>query len=527
MRKGRFLLLFPLVALLGLSACDKIDSLLSKILDSESENISASEVSSEEDPIFNLSSETSDVSSNSVSSITSNDDSSVPLEFIDYVNNGTVALDVDYKNRDFYVDGIGEMKLDTAIDGDTAHFKPVVTTTSSEKIKIRFYGIDTPESTGKIQPYGHAASVFTAEKLNNAKDNGTIVVSTPGRGYKVPEKDSTGSRYLGLVWINETKKNASFDELILLNLWIIQEGYSWINNLEKCPEFADTFFKVEAQSKAFKLKLFSGEPDPDFNYGDYETTSILDIKKEIEKQVLDPNYKNAYNNKKVRVVGTVAGYINRTLYLQCFYAKEDGSEHEEGEWAGINIYTGMDPVPARFTKFNTVIMVCGTALDSENFGFQISGCSFPQLKSRESDDTARVMISAEDNVDPEYSISRFSYTVSELNQIVASKDFSCLNCAVEIKDEFTVTDFFISDGGDITLYLNNAGQYDSTKFVIYIAFSYKGDPDNDAVIWDEASYFVGKTFTVMGVYTFHKYSSGRISMQICPQNSSQLVCTSL
>lgn len=536
--KKKFLFL-PIIALVSvLSACnitkEEIFSIIHEFTSSEatSEESKTGEVSSKEQESIYSSASSGGITSEPIQSSNStvnpsSSSSSDPNQFIDYVHNAGIKLDVDYKDRDFFVDGIGAVTLDTAIDGDTAHFFPVVKTTSSEKIKIRFYGVDTPESTGKIQPYGHGASVFTAGKLNNAQKNGTIVISTPGAGYKVPVKDSTGTRYLGLVWINETKKNANFDELILLNLWIIQEGWSWINNVEKVPEMAEVFMKVEAQSKAFKLNLFSGLEDPDFNYGDYETTSILDIKKEIEKQILDPNHKNTFNNQKVRVVGTVAGYVNSTLYIQAFFSKEEGSDNENGEWAGINVYTGMNSIPPRYTYLNTVIMLCGTAIDSENFGFQISGCTFPTLKSRESDDTARVMITADDNVDEGVALKRFEYTVAGLNEVVKNKNFECLNCAVKITDEFTVTGFYISDGGDITLRALNASSYDQDKFVIYITFNYKGDPNDDATIWKTEDKFVGKKFKVEGVYTFHRFSASRISMQICPQNASQLVCTSL
>ena len=533
--KKKLLFLPIVVAAMLLTGCESLN--LSSIIpqpssasesapESSVDELSSGENLSSKDPEFDLSGSDSDPVSSSESSAPASSSAADPGEFIDYVHNGTVKLDVDYKDRDFYVDGIGEVTLDTAIDGDTAHFFPVVKTTSRDKIKIRFYGVDTPESTGKIQPYGHGASVFTAEKLNNAKSNGTIVISTPGEGYKIPQKDSTGTRYLGLIWINETKKNASFDELVLLNLWIIQEGWSWINNVEKVPELANTFMAVEAQSKAFKLNLFSGEDDPDFNYGDYETTSILEMKKEIELQILDSTHKNAFNNRKVRIVGTVAGYVNSTLYLQAFFTKEDGSDRDEGEWAGINIYTGMGGVPSRYTALNTVIMLCGTAIDSDNFGFQISGCNFPQLKSRESDSTARVMLSAEDNVEEGVALNVFEYTVNGLNEVVKNKNFESLNCAVKITEEFNCTDFYISDGGDITLYLNGAGQYATDKFVVYITFNYKGNPD-DPTIWNTEEQFVGKKFRVEGVYTFHRFSNGRISMQVCPQNASQLVCTSL
>ena len=77
--------------------------------------------------------------------------------WVDYTKSSAVRLSLDYKGRDFYKDGIGQVKLYQSIDGDTAHFIPLVTTTSRLNIKSRYYGIDTPESTGRIQPWGQPA----------------------------------------------------------------------------------------------------------------------------------------------------------------------------------------------------------------------------------------------------------------------------------------------------------------------------------------------------------------------------------
>lgn len=477
----------------------------------------------------------SEVSSTTSSEITSSTTSSVnpsssstssgSQEPIDYVHNGSTVLDVDYKGKDFFKDGIGAVTLATKIDGDTAHFYPVNTSTSREKIKSRFYGIDTPESTGKIQPYGHGASVFTGSKLDNAAKNGTIVISTPGLGYKVPQKDSTGSRYLSLVWINETKKDANFDELVLLNLWIVQDGWSVVNQLDKAPYLQSVFIAAEAQAKTLKLNMHSGKPDPDFNYGDYKTVSILDMKKELVKSLEDPTHVNKFNNEKVRITGTVAGYINKTLYLQGFFTQEEGASKPQGEYAAMNIYTGTGVIPDRYTQLNAVVMLCGTAVVSETFGFQISGVNFPQLPSRESDKTARVMLTPEDNVDETTKLHVFEYTVAELNHLVETKDYSCLYCAVKITDTFKVTDVYENESGDEwTLYINNQSQYSTKAFNIYINFPYKPDPDGP--IWKKED-FLNKYYTVEGVYGIHTFSSGRVSYQITPRDSSNLVCTSL
>ena len=234
-------------------------------------------------------------------------------EWVDYAHNGSVKLQLDYAGRDFYADGIGEVTLKSCIDGDTAHFYPVVTTTSKLAIKSRFYGIDTPESTGRIQPWGKPASNFTKEHLKAAAENGTIVVSTARSDYGLPEPDSTGERYVSLIWINETVKHASYDSLVLLNLYIVQEGYSWVKNVEAIPAYRDVFYAAESQAKAYQLHLFGNEDDPYYPKGDYQVVTILDLKRETMKTLTDPDYHSDYDYVKVCITGTVAGYSNGSL----------------------------------------------------------------------------------------------------------------------------------------------------------------------------------------------------------------------
>lgn len=55
--------------------------------------------------------------------------------------------------------------LDSCVDGDTAWF-----IINNEKVKVRFLGIDTPESTNIIEEYGEDASNYTCGLLEDAKD---------------------------------------------------------------------------------------------------------------------------------------------------------------------------------------------------------------------------------------------------------------------------------------------------------------------------------------------------------------------
>jgi len=458
---------------------------------------------------------------------TSDPNAPVPgdANWVDYTNSTTVRLSLDYKGRDFYKDGIGEVTLKTAIDGDTAHFDPVVTTTSSLTIKSRYYGIDTPESTGRIQPWGQPASDFNKSKLKAAAANGTIVVSTARTDYGSPEYDSTGERFVSLIWIHETKKNAAFNELYLLNLAIVQEGYSWVKNVQDMPDFADTFYAAEAQAKAYKLHLFSDDDDPTYPTGDYVNTSLLDLKVATENYIKDKSYVSPLDGAKVRVRGTVAGFSNGTLYIQSYFEESDsedvrgeGKGITGGEYAAINIFCGMSSVPSKYRKINTFIQLCVFAKYSENFGFQLTGAEghFPIVESEATEDDCKILIKADENIG-EQQLHMLEYTSANLSEIAGKGGFECLNCAVKVTDQVECNRFYIStNGSEITL------GFKDCSFSAYITFSYAGDPDKKFEYWNTQEQFVGKKFLLSGIYTYHQTQSGKINYQIIFNDASGL-----
>ena len=453
------------------------------------------------------------------SSETSQSSSGSEATFIDYAHNGSAVLNLDYKNRDFMVDGVGEVSLHMTIDGDTAHFYPKVGHTDTI-LKARFYGIDTPESTGSVQPWGKKASNFTKQKLLNARDHGTIVVSSPASTYQAPEYDSTGSRFLSLVWINETKRNCELNELTLLNLWIVQEGYSWAKNVNQVPQYADIFQDAQDQAEKFGLNLWSGD-DPDFNYGDYSTVSLLEIKKEIAKSIADATHENSFTNQKVRFTGTVSGYADNTLYVQEYYPVDDDDPSKGGEYAGINVYTGMSSINTKYTKVGTYLEIVGLALDSENFGFQITDTAahWPASDSQDPND-CKVLIKAEDNTD-EHKLKTFTYTAAELEAIASSNNLENLYCRTKVSDNLVCERAYVSTSGDTTLYFKDV------SYTVYIPFQYYGDLENQSDIWNTSDRFVGKTFNVEGTYSWHRTSSGKVVYQIVPTASSDVLCTNL
>ena len=449
--------------------------------------------------------------------------------WIDYAATSNVKLNLDYTGRDFYIDGIGQFTLRTAIDGDTAHFTPLVDSQRIGTMKARFYGIDTPESTGKVQEWGKAASKYTKAQLLEADENGTIVVSSAQDDYGAPEPDSTGSRYVSLVWINLTKKNAPKEELQLLNLMIVQEGLSWVKNVQAMPQYADTFYAAQAQAEKYKLKLHSGEPDPDTNYGDYEDVSLLDIKNEVQASLDDPTHEKSFDNAKIRFQATVFGFINNILYLQDYVLYDKDNPALGGEYVGINVFVGMSDISSKYTKLNTYLQICGLAQYTENYGFQVTDTQgrFP-VGSPTSENDAQILYTPEQNAETEHNLVVRDYTLDQLNAIASAKNpynLETLNCRTRLVDgsgnplQLTVNRVFVSDNSskEVTLYFTGA------SFNCYIPFNYKGDPDRKTYRWVKEEDFLNQKFTLTGTYVLHRTTSGKNTFQIIPNGQNDLV----
>ena len=112
-----------------------------------------------------------------------------------------VSCGSDEEPGDTHKDFAAELKLDmssntkkqevtvkTYIDGDTTHFylPQGSDVTADGVIKARYLAINTPESTGKIEEWGKAASIFTKETLQKAT---SIILESDTEKWNL---DSTG-----------------------------------------------------------------------------------------------------------------------------------------------------------------------------------------------------------------------------------------------------------------------------------------------------------------------------------------------
>ena len=172
-----------------------------------------------------------------------------PGEFIDYASEVKLNRNSGRANA--------EVTVKTFVDGDTTHFNVPKTVASSGVLKARYLGINTPESTGQIEPWGKKASDYTKSKLSAAT---SIVIESDTATWN---PDSTGERFLVWVWY----KTAEMTDYRCLNMEILQSG------LARSSKSSDTVYSSECtamlnQAVNHKLYVFSTEKDPDFYYGD-------------------------------------------------------------------------------------------------------------------------------------------------------------------------------------------------------------------------------------------------------------------
>lgn len=237
-------------------------------------------------------------------------------------------------------DFIAYAKVSAYVDGDTTHFR-VNMSTGNKKISVRYLGIDTPESTYKIEPWGIKAANFTKKKLMEAKK---IVLQAE------TEKLKDGNeRYLCWVWY-QPEDGADFR---LLNLEIVEEGYSNAKSYTN-TQYAQVFLDAMTRSQAYNDRI-NGGIDPMYDYDN--VGEKLTIRQILETYGTPEAIKSEEGKgKKVYVEGTVVRKVGiSSAYIEQVdsgYITVDPETGEEitvegnGKTYGIYLYGGFNEVPA-------------------------------------------------------------------------------------------------------------------------------------------------------------------------------------
>ena len=217
------------------------------------------------------------------------------IEYVDYAS--SVELNMSSNSAK------AEVTVKTFIDGDTTHFNVAETVVESGVLKARYLSINTPESTGKIEEYGKAASNFTKEKLSQAT---SIIVESDDGNWNM---DSTSERHLVWVWYR-TDESEPYRNL---NIEILQNGLA-IANSSAQGRYGSTCMDAIQQAKAAKLNLYSGEKDPDFYYGEAVELTIKELRTNAE----------VYNGVKVAFNGVITTNSDNSVYVEAYDAEMAG-----------------------------------------------------------------------------------------------------------------------------------------------------------------------------------------------------------
>ncbi len=271
---------------------------------------------------------------------------------------GQVALDM---NSDTVKQVVS---VRTFVDGDTTHFNVPESVEPTGVLKARYIACNAPESTGKIEEWGKAASRFTREKLESAEE---ILIESDTNAWN---PDSTSTRYLVWVWYRPVDE----DTFRNLNVELLQEGLA-IANSSAQNRYGDVCMAAIAQARANALRVYSDEKDPDFFYGDAIELTIRELR-------LNPE---AYDGKKVAFSGVITLNHNNAVFLEAY-------DEETGLYYGFSAYYGFNMSGAGLdvlTVGNEARIVGTVQYYEAGQTWQVSGLTYRMMKP---DDPGNIQI---------------------------------------------------------------------------------------------------------------------------------------
>lgn len=366
-----------------------------------------------------------------------------------------------------------EVTVKNFVDGDTVHFNVPTSLIGDGELKARFIALNTPESTGKIEEYGKAASRFTHEKLENAA---AILIESDDDHWNV---DSTGGRYLIWVWYKE-KADSSWRNL---NIELLQNGLA-ISNSTAQNRYGQIAMAALDQARTLKLNLYSGKPDPDFFYGDAIELSLSELRRHAKD----------YEGKKVAFEGVVSQVSGSSAYVE-------EPDPETGLYNGISIFFGynLSGGGLEILTAGNRVRVVGLVQYYEAGGvWQISDVKYREMrpddpgnlqKLGEGFSAAYVLTDAETFANGEVSVQTdegnetFPYAEYVIDSSLEMKDLKVLSVS-------TTTDPESSQNGAMTLSCDCGG------ITVTVRTKVLHDENNELITADA---YEGKTISVRGL----------------------------
>lgn len=240
-----------------------------------------------------------------------------PLSKTPITDSLAFAYEADYATKDFNepLSGVayGKVTLVSCTDGDTVNFRTI----NNTLIKLRFLGVNTPESTAKVEPWGVKASKFTSHQLGEATE---ICLVNDIDTYN--KYDSSGGRNLGFIWYKTATHGWRN-----LNLELVEQAYSRNFLFTDSPvlHYMDAFTRAGEFAKECGYRV-NGAIDPDYDYSNTVVTATLyNVRTNYEELGIDADL--GTSGKQLRVTAIVVGQIGDNMILRdCYRDQEQAAD---------------------------------------------------------------------------------------------------------------------------------------------------------------------------------------------------------
>lgn len=398
-----------------------------------------------------------------------------------------LKLTQDYQNKDFIKDGIGEVTPVRYVDGDTTVFK----TKNGTEFTVRYNGINTPESTYRIEEWGYAASKYNKQRYKEELEKGTkIVLQTEDMKTRL---DSTGQRYLAWIWFISSDGNSR-----LFNLELAELGYAFVKSASG-TQYEKAFIDAIFDISIYKLRIY-GEKDPDYDYSNTaKEVTIKQIKEQYgTPEAVENNITQGFSPQLIKISGIVVRNNGQTnAYIQQYDA-------DTNQYYGIYVYGGYNSI-SKLIK-GAKVQITGKV------GYYYGSL---QITDVTSDSSIKVYTfnSSED-------INIIKTTAEEINNI---NNYYNIGNLVQIEN-LKVLSYNNSDNTSATTlyceYVDSNNQTQQINIRIDQNVSLIDPVTNKQIIGGE--YFKGKTFkSITGIVSYYngnteefKYANGRIQLAL-------------
>lgn len=301
--------------------------------------------------------------------------------------------DYDKTLMDFNRDGVERMLTNTDyapndaddvftnyVDGDTTQFTSY---NGNYTVKVRYLGVDTPESTSEVEEWGRSASLFNKSILKKAK---YVIVQSAGSaktGKRAPADLDGYQRSLAYVWYSN-EDNPTKESFRNLNLELVYNGFSGFNapSDDMKEDFYDAFSDAYTIAQEYKKNRFSNEKDPNY---DYNPAQVLPLDMLYDETYyvdhFDPNTNENLGNYSSfcddKTWYSFDGYVTRVVGGSAFYIQNKIGDN----YYGLYVFTLRTYEPVQVGNWLRVTGV----LDYYSGMYELKGVSYSFFNHEDKD----------------------------------------------------------------------------------------------------------------------------------------------